>query len=352
MIECAPAREVMTEEWLDSLPYPAFLLNDDRIIVFRNKASRLRSFHIRLRARIDSYATKKAAEKIKRMAVGEELFFELTEENCYGAVIRKLETGYWVAIRTITAYMAKYVAELAMKLPHFFGEQAPCKEAMTAREETTRARLRYNKVARYQNAMAAYFTVTAGKLTKDSNVELTGCIHPILDCAVRFLRPNGVNLSMKQTETPATAEGSPSVIRFITSAMLNIAAENNADGRVRAETRSLDGDFVLHVTFEPDIEDEVLEKMLDCYYGGELLESAYRDVCFDLLLIQMVSEKLGWRFGVTRTGCADGLLALTLYIPTNEEAPALSCPFDPMPLLEVAFAGLLLPDEEECTGSL
>ena len=33
MIECAPAREAMTEEWLDSLPYPAFLLNDDRMAV-------------------------------------------------------------------------------------------------------------------------------------------------------------------------------------------------------------------------------------------------------------------------------------------------------------------------------
>lgn len=346
----APVKESMTEELLDALPYPAFLLDERRFIVYRNKASRLRSFHIRLRAKIDSYAGKKAAERIRQMAVGEELFFDLTEDNCYGAVIHRFETGYWVAIRTITAYMAKYVADMAMKLPGFFGED-PCAIYAAAgdcasKADVTKARLRYNRVARYQNAMAAYFAVTAGKLSRDSTVELTGCVHPILDCAAKFLRPNGINLSLKQTEASASAKGSPANLRFAAAAMLSVASENTADGRVRAETRKLEGEFIFHVTFEPEIDDEVIKRLLECYYGGELLESAYRDVCFDLLLLQMVAEKMGWRFGVTRAGCTDGLLALTLYIPTTEEeAPALCCPFDPMPLLEVALSGLILPED-------
>lgn len=345
MTNCAPLKDT-AEGVLDALPYPAFLLDDKRIIVYRNKASRLRSFHIRMGARIDGYATKKAAEKIRLLEVGEELFFDLTEENCYGAVIHRFETGYWVAIRTITAHMANYVAELAMKLPNFFTEALGQSASIhpSSKEELTRARLRYNRVARYQNALAAYFAVTAGKLTRDSVVELTGNVHPILDCAVRFLRPNGVNLSVKQTDRFATAAGSAGLIRFAAATLLSIAAENTADGRVKAETKTMDGEFVLRVTFEPDLDDDTLSKLLTCYYGGELLESAYRDVCFDLLLIQMVAERMGWKFGVSPVGCASDLLALTLYIPTEEkEAPALNCPFDPMPLLEVAFSGLIFP---------
>lgn len=345
MTNCAPLKDT-AEELLDALPYPAFLLDDRRIIVYRNKASRLRSFHIRTGARIDSYATGKAAERIRLLEVGEELFFDLTEENCYGAVIHRFETGYWVAIRTITAHMANYVAELAIKLPKFFAETLEQGASMLgcSKEELTRARLRYNRVARYQNALAAYFAVTAGKLTGDSAVELTGNVHPILDCAVRFLRPNGVNLSVKQTEGFATGVGCAGVIRFATATMLSVAAENTANGRVRAETTLLDGEFVLHVTFEPALGDETLAKLLTCYYGGELLESAYRDVCFDLLLLQMIAEKMGWKFGVTPVGCAGELLALTLYIPMEEEeAPALNCPFDPLPLLEVALSGLIFP---------
>ena len=357
MTEHMPGRETTAEEWLDSLPYPAFLLDDRRFIVYRNKASRLRSFHIRIRARIDSYATKKASERIREMAVGEELFFDLTEENCYGAVIHRFETGYWVAIRTITAHMAKYVADLARRIPGFFGESMDAFHAASDRyaskEEITKARLRYNRIARYQNAMAAYFAVTAGELTQGNALELTSCIHPILDCAVKFLRPNGINLSVKQTVRSATAMGNAGAIRFAAAAMISVAAENTADGRIRAETRQLEGKFALHITFEPALPEDVTERLLECYYGGELLESAYRDICFDLLLLQMVSEKMGWKFGVTKSGCTDGLIALTLYIPTTEEAsPGLNCPFYPMPLLEIAFARLLSPKEIEGTPLL
>ena len=317
-----------------------------------SKASRLRCFHIRIRAKIDHYVTGKTIQKIREMDVGKELFFDLAEENCYGALIQRLETGYRVAIRTITAHMANYVAELAIKMPHFFGEalgtgSAALPDVYRSKEELTRARLRYNRAVRYQNAMSAYFAVTAGKLSRDSMMELTGCIHPILDCAVKFLRPNGINLSVKQTTLSAVASGSPSALRFAVASMLSIAAENTADGRLRAETRYADEDFAIHLTFEPAIEESVLKKLLECYYGGELLDSAYRDVCFDLLLLQMLSETMGWKFGVTRAGCANDLLALTLYIPLSEEkTPALSLPFDPMPLLEVSFANLLLREEK------
>lgn len=351
MTVASPYQALPTEEQADRLPYPAFLLNDRRFIVYRNKASRLRSFHMRLRARIDVYVTKKAAERIAEMAVGEELFFDLTEENCYGAVIRRFETGYCVAIRTITAYMAKYVSDLALKLPSFFAETVDqrtenlCRSSCSPKE-LTEIRRRHNRVLRYQNAMAAYFSVTAGRLSRDSAVELSGCVHPILDCAVRFLRPNGIRLSVKETEGTLVARGNPGMIRFAVSAMLSVAAENSADGRVRAETRILDGEFAFHVLFEPAMEEKALEEFLSCYFGGKLLDSDYRDACFDLLLIQMISEKMGWTFGVSRTGCTDGLLALTLYIPEETGMiPTLQTFFDPLPLLETAFVRLM-PETE------
>jgi hypothetical protein len=183
-------------------------------------------------------------------------------------------------------------------------------------------------------------------LSRDSAVELSGCVHPILDCAVRFLRPNGIRLSVKETEGTLVARGNPGMIRFAVSAMLSVAAENSADGRVRAETRILNGEFAFHVLFEPAMEEKALEEFLSCYFGGKLLDSDYRDACFDLLLIQMISEKMGWTFGVSRTGCTDGLLALTLYIPEETGMiPTLQTFFDPLPLLETAFARLM-PETE------
>lgn len=345
--------KTVAAEALETLPYPAFWLDEKRFIVYRNKASKMRSFHIRVRARIDTYVSGKTAKKICDMAVGEELFFDLTEDNCYGALIHRFETGYCVAIRTITAYMAKYVAELAMKMPLFFADEngrlrQPYTDNYVSKEEVAAVRLRYNRVLRYQNALAAYFAVTAGKLDRSGTVELTECIHPILETAVRFLRPNGVNLSVKTTEDKGVAKGSSSLIRFAVSILLSVAAENTTDGRIRAETRRLKDELAMTITFEPAMEDEAVKKLLGCYYGGKLLDSRYRDVCFDLLLVQMVTEKLGWKCAVTQAGCTDGLLSLALYIPLMEEAvPALRYPWDPSPLLEVAFSRLLFPEERE-----
>ena len=339
--------EAFTAEDIDLLPYPAFLLDENRIIIARNKASKMRTYNIYLRSKIDRHVPRKMVADIKNMEPGDELYLDLELENTYGAIIHRFNKGYCLAIRTITAYMMKYVSELAMKLPKFFSNVD--NQIVNLRmaqfrtpDELVAVRRRHNQVLRYQTSMATYFALTSGKMKKGSISEISMPINNLIEGAVRILRPNGIVASTKLHEMLAFVEGSADTIRYAVATMISVAAENVARGHFRIETRSMEGDFIILVSFEHMMDEELLRGFTSEYYCGDLLSGPYADAFFDLLLIQMLSEICGWKFSVGISGLYNNLIALTLYVPiTHDEPFLLNSPPDSMPLLEVLLSNII-----------
>lgn len=334
-------------EDLDLLPYPAFLLDNNRVITARNKASKMRVYNIHVRSKIDRHISRKMVNEIVKMNPGDELFLDFELENTYGAIIHRFTEGYCLAIRTITTHMMKYVSELAMKLPKFFSDVD--NQIVNLRlaqfrtpEEMAKVRKRHNQVLRYQTSIATYFALTFGKMKKDGISEITTPINNLIEGAARILRPNGVVASTTLQERFAFVNGSADMIRYAVATMISVAAENVAHGHFRIETKSVEGDFVILVSFEHMLDEELLRGFTSEYYCGELLNGPYADAFFDLLLIQMLAEVCGWKFTVGIAGLYNNLLALTLYVPITYDEPfQLNSPPDSMPLLEVQLANII-----------
>ena len=344
--------DAFSAEDIDLLPYPAFLLDDNRVITARNKASKMRTYNIYVRSKIDRHISRKMIAEIKAMEPGDELFLDLELENTYGAILHRFREGYCLAIRTITAYMMKYVAELATKLPKFFSSVD--NQIINLRmaqfrtpDELVAVRKRHNQVLRYQTSMATYFALTSGKMSKSTVSEISMPINNLIEGAVRILRPNGIVASTKLHEMFAFVNGSADLARYAVATMISVAAENVAHGHFRIETRAMEGDFIVLISFEHMMDEELLRGFTSEYYCGDLLSGAYADAFFDLLLIQMLSEVCGWRFSVGISGLYNNLLALTLYIPiTHDEPFLLNSPPDSMPLLEIQLANILAKQED------
>lgn len=339
--------DAFTAEDIDLLPYPAFLLDDNRVIIARNKASKMRTYNIYVRSKIDRHIPRKMISDISSMEPGDELFLDLELENTYGAILHRFREGYILAIRTITAYMMKYVSELAMKLPKFFSNVD--RQIVNLRmaqfrtpDELVTVRKRHNQVLRYQTSIATYFALTSGKMPKGNISEISMPINNLIEGAARILRPNGVVASTNLHEMFAFVNGSADLIRYAVATMISVAAENVARGHFRIETKSMEGDFIVRVSFEHMMDEELLRGFTSEYYCGDLLSGPYADAFFDLLLIQMLSEVCGWKFSVGISGLYNNLLALTLYVPiTHDEPFLLNSPTDSMPLLEMQLVNIL-----------
>jgi len=338
-----------TPDDIELLPYPAYYLNEKRIVVRRNKNAVPSRLAILVRARIDKYVSVQDSKRIIDLKVGEEIFVDLFFEPAYGAIICRIENGYLVAVRNITAHMMQYIRRLTGQIPPFFGNIGSQIESLRlatfrSRDEMTKVRHQYYKVMRYQTALAYYFENIAGRDKRESVCEITTSMNNMLIDAANKLRPNGVDLVLHQPSKYIYVKASADDLRYAAATLLSIAAENTYNGRIRVESMALEGDYMFKIIFEPRVDDLAYDGMIKGYYGGELLGTAYGNVFFDLLLVQMLAEKSGWNFSVTEIGCSRGVLGMSLFIPTvGEEPEMLNCPPDTSTLLEMMLVNILGP---------
>ena len=342
-----------TPEDIELLPYPAYYLNENRIIVRRNKNASPSKIAVMVRARIDKYVSKNNQKRIIALEIGEEIFVDLFYEPAYGAIICRIENGYLMAIRNITAHMLQYISKVMKAIPPFFGNMTGQIESLRlatyqSREEMVKVRHQYNKVLRYQTALARYFDTVSGKEHRNDVCEITTSMNHLLDEAARKLRPNGVDLRLRQTFEHIYIKASSDDLRYAAACLLSIAAENTYDGRIRVESMAIEGEYMFRIVFEPRVDDMTYDGILGGYYGGELLSTAHGHVFFDLLLVQMLAEKCGWYFSVTEVGCSRGVLSFSLFVPIAEEEPfALNCPPDTAPFLEMMLVNVLGPQFDD-----
>jgi len=338
-----------TPDDIELLPYPAYYLNENRVVIRRNKNAVPSRLAILVRARIDKYISVQDKKRIIDLQVGEEIFVDLFFEPAYGAIVCRIENGYLVAVRNITAHMMQYIRKITSHAPTFFGNIGSQIEnlrlaSFRSREEMTKVRRQYYKVMRYQTALAYYFQNIAGRNKRESVCEITTSLNTMLTDAANKLRPNGVDLVLRQPTNFIYVKAAADDLRYSAATLLSIAAENTYNGRIRVESMSLEGDYMFKIIFEPRVDDETYDGMIEGYYGGELLGSVHGNVFFDLLLVQMLAEKNDWHFSVAEIGCSRGVLAMSLFIPiVGEEPEMLNCPPDTAPLLEMMLVDVLGP---------
>ncbi len=353
MMNLEKSPTLLTEEDLDLLPYPAFLLNQDRLVTFRNKTVNTRLIPIRIHSRIDRYLSKHDRQKLIDLPIGQEIFVDMQMPDSYGAIVLRQKDGYCLAMRNITAHMIRHISDMAIHVPSFFGdvENQICNLRLATfrtPEEMRLVRRNYNRALRYQAEIATYFRITAGKLDHDTISEISTPVNTMLDCATKLLRPNGFRLSVLKTEAPVFARAAADDVRYAIATLLSIATENLRDERLRTECHILEGEYLISVTFEPLFDDQTYQGILSGYYREELLDSPYRNMFFDLLLVQMLAETSRWRFSVTEAGCSKGVLCMILAIPLAEQQPLmLNSPPDSMPLLEMQLVNVLGAPEEQ-----
>ncbi len=342
-----------TPDDIELLPYPAYFMNENRIIVRRNKNAAPSRLAIMVRAKIDKYISNQDKKRIMALDIGEEIFVDLFFEPAYGAIICRVENGYLLAVRNVTAHMMQYIRNIIKNMPSFFenieGQIESLRlAAFRSREEMVKVRHQYYKVLRYQNAVARYFENIAGKNTNDEICEITTSMNNLLNEAATKLRPNGVALSLRQPSHNVYVKASPKDLRYAAACLLSIAAENTYDGRIRVESTTFEGEYMFKIVFEPRVDDQTYDGMLGGYYSGELLSTMHGNVFFDLLLVQMLAEKSGWNFSVTEVGCSRGVLGMTLFIPLDrEDLTILNSPPDTSSFLEMMLVNVLGPQFDE-----
>ncbi len=336
-----------TPESLEFLPYPAYLLDENRIIRYRNKLTQSKLFPLNRRMRLDKLITKRDRERVNALKVGQETFISISTLDSYGAMILRQEDGYCLALRNITAQMMSHVSDLATRLPSFFGdsEEQICAlrlSSVQTQEEMIKVRQKYNRALRCQTGLATYFRVTSGKVDKDSITELATPVNALLEYARKVLLPNGTHLKNKLREGTVYALANSDDFCYAVATVLSVAAENLYGNLIYAETHVMLDEYTVSIRFEPNFDEETYRKVLSRYYREDVLCGPYRNMFFDLLLVQMLAEASGWQFRVTSSGCSDGMLSMTLAVPLSPACPPMfhSAP-DPMPLVEMQLVEVL-----------
>lgn len=343
----------ITPEDIDLLPYPVYYLDEKRLIIRRNKNADPGRLSVHVRAKLDKYISAQDRKRVMELKVGEEIFVDLFFDSAYGALVMRLENGFLVALRNITAHMMRYVAELNIKLPTFFSNVVGQIESLRlatihSKDELRRVRRQYYKAIRYQTCLAHYFENTSGKYRRETVSEVTTPIKTMLDVAVNKLRPNGIDLYIHMQNENSFVKASAEDVRYAVATLLSVAAENTYDGRIRIESASLEGEYLFKIIFEPRVDEQTYKGILSGYYGGEMLQSVYGNTFFDLLLVQMLAEGNHWNFNIKEDGCSRGVLGMFLYIPLSDEKPLdLNCPPDSLPLLEIMLVNVLGPQDDD-----
>lgn len=336
-------------EDIDLLPYPAYFLNEDRVVIHRNKNAKPSRLAVRVRSRIDNYISVQDKKRIIALKVGEEIFVDLFFEPAYGAIICKVANGYLVAVRHITAHMMSHITKIAKYIPPFFSNIMGQIESLRlatfqSREEMVKVRHQYFKVLRYQTTMARYFEYIAGKYSRDKVCEISTPMLNLLNEAAAKLRPNGVDLSLHVMLENVYVKASSYDFRYAVASLLSVAAENTFDGRIRIESTVIEGEYLFKIVYNPRVDDQTYDGMLEGYYGGELLNTIHGNLFFDLLMVQMLAEGSGWKFSINEVGCSRGVLSMSLFVPLAEEDPSLlNCAPDSQALLEMMLVNVLGP---------
>ncbi len=336
-----------TPESLEFLPYPAYLLDEKRIICYRNKLTQCILFPLNRRMRLDKLITKRDRARVDNLKIGQETFISISTMDSYGAMILRQEGGYCLALRNITAQMMSHVSGLATRLPSFFGDSAEqiCAlrlSSVQTQEEMIKVRQKYNRALRCQTELATYFRVTSGKTDQDSISELVTPVNALLEYARKALLPNGTHLHNKLREGTVYALANADDFCYAIATVISVAAENLYGNMIYAETHVMIDEYTVSIRFEPNFDEETYRNVLSRYYREDVLCGPYRNMFFDLLLVQMLAEASGWQFRVTSSGCSDGMLSMTLAVPLSPERPPMlfSAP-DPMPLVEMQLVELL-----------
>lgn len=179
----------ISPEDIDLLPYPVYFLNEGRLLLRRNKNADSGRITIHLRAKLDKYISGRDCKRVMELSVGEEIFVDLFFDSVYGAFVLRLENGYLLALRNVTAHMMRYVSELAIRIPSFFcnveGQIENLRLAnIRSQEEMKRVRHQYRKVIRYQISIAHYFESTSGRYKRDRISEIVTPVKLLLDTAI------------------------------------------------------------------------------------------------------------------------------------------------------------------------
>ncbi len=274
--------------------HPILLLDDDRILRYRNKSADMRTVPIRIGTRIDNFLSQEDLAAIKALNPGELADVDLKLPSVFGTSMVRGNGFFVLVCSVVTVSLRRHINEIMSLIPGYQRQMYISAGGNACSDgESNRS------VLRFYAHLTEYLRILAGSPRDQKRpFSVTAVSEGLFDLAREYLAPACFTVGVGKIRYGLFSKGSEQDFAMILSVMLSVSLLYGVGTGVSVSVDCNNGKISFETVFDSCLDAEDLEKLsAGRFENGDFLKEN-GELMFDVYLLGLIADCNLWDFSV------------------------------------------------------